>query len=946
MTQSALDTLLPRRRLEDEVMVALDLETSGLNAESDRIIELGAVRFRGRERLATFSSLVNPNLKLESPIVALTGITQAQLDGAPQFQSVVAEFASFIGDCPVVGHRVSFDLAFLRSHGIRLSGPTYDTFDLAAVVMPEGPEYGLGALAERHHVAHESPHRALSDALATQAIFVQLIERLKVLDSGVLAALVRLGGSQGWSVSGLARRILDMRSSIERRSLVGPLGIDERDLAARTRAQKGARAISWVAPSIGSVAEIFGPGGHLSRLMPGYEERPQQVEMADAVKRAIDDGEHLIVEAGTGVGKSLAYLIPAALHALAGKGAVVISTNTINLQQQLFDKDIPAARSVLGALGVQPDILRVAQLKGRSNDLCFRRWAFAQGNPPPDLDTVRLLGKCLVWLRETTSGDRAELGLDRRDGTGFTRLSAQGAASCPAPEGPCFLRRARAEAQAADLIIVNHSLLLSDLAMGGGLIPPHAALVIDEAHHLEAVATRHLGFSIFQTQIESDLGALEGERGFVADALRTAQLGARSQAGIEALGPVAAAVMTDVPRARRAAADFFEILGRFAAEMLEAAGQSTDYRVTPQVRAQARWTSIEIAWENFDLVVGRVGDGLRAVSQGIARCTSESDEAVQAVQLNLAGAIESAEATRASLRQSIAEPRPDMIYWLSYRTGDGTTNVNAAPLDVAPLLKEHLFTKERCVILTSGTLVSNGGFQRLRRALGVETGREMALGSPFDYTKAALIAAPDDLPEPSAPGFNRAVAEVIREIALATRDRTLVLFTSNSSLLVARDVLREPLRSEGIKVVGQGPDGSPARIMRALAENQATVAMGAASLWEGVDLDGVPIKTLVVARLPFPVPTDPIYAARAELYEDSFGEYMVPEAVQRLRQGFGRLIRNRSDRGACVVLDRRLVTKAYGVQFIKALPPCTVTRVPWRHLGQTVSNWIRYGRAS
>ncbi|MBI4219563.1 MAG: DNA polymerase III subunit epsilon, partial [Chloroflexi bacterium] len=896
-------------------------------------------------RLATFSSLVNPNLKLIEPIVALTGITQAQLDGAPQFQAVAAEVASFIGDCPIVGHRVSFDLAFLRSHGVRLSGPAYDTFELAAVVVPEGPEYGLAALAERHKVAHETPHRALSDALATQAVFVHLLERLKLLDSGVLGALVRLGGSQGWSVSGLARRILEKRTSIERRSLVGPLGIDERDLATRTRPQKNSRAISWVAPSAASVEQIFGPGGHLSQLMPGYEQRPQQIEMADVVKQAIDAGEHLIVEAGTGVGKSLAYLVPAALHALAGKGAVVISTNTINLQQQLIDKDIPAVRSVLAALGVQPDTLRVAQLKGRSNYLCLRRWAFAQGNPPPDLDAVRLLGKCLVWLQTTNSGDRAELGLDRRDGAGFTRVSAQGAASCPGVEGPCFLRRARTEAQSADLIIVNHALLLSDLAMGGGLIPPHAALVVDEAHHLEAVATRHLGFSIFQTQIESDLAALEGERGFVADAMRTAQIAAKSQTGIDALAPVMSAVMNDVPRARRAAAEFFEILGRQAAELLEVAGQSSDIRVTPQVRAQQRWTSIEIAWENFDLVLGRVGDGLRALSQGIARSTPESDEAVQAVQLNLAGAIESAEGTRANLRQSIAEPRPDMIYWLTYRTGDGTTNVNAAPLDVAPLLKEHLFARERCVILTSGTLISNGGFARVRRTLGIETGREVALGSPFDYTKAALISVPDDLPEPTAPGFNRAVAEAIREIALATRDRTLVLFTSNSSLLTARDLLREPLRGQGIKVVGQGPDGPPARIMRALGENQATVAMGAASLWEGVDLDGVPIKTLIVARLPFPVPTDPIHAARAELYEDSFGEYMVPEAVQRLRQGFGRLIRSKSDRGACVILDRRLVTKAYGVQFIKALPPCTVARSPWRHMGRTVSDWIRYGRA-
>jgi DNA polymerase-3 subunit epsilon/ATP-dependent DNA helicase DinG len=945
LTQFALDRVLSSPRLADQVMVAIDLETSGLDADRDRIIEIGAVRFRGRERIATFSSLVNPSLKLDEAIIGLTGIQQSDVDAAPPFSEVAQGLESFLGECPIVGHRVSFDLGFLRSHGLRPSLPAYDTYELASVVLPTGPEYGLGALADRFKAAHENPHRALSDALATQAVFAELCEALLGLDSGVLAALVRLGRAQGWGVSRLAGKVLEDRSVQERRSNVGPLGVDERSLAQRTRPLKASRSLDWVSPAgLESVRSIFEPGGHLSRDMAGYEQRPQQVAMADAVATAVETGDHLIVEAGTGVGKSLAYLVPAALHALAGKGAVVISTNTINLQQQLLDKDIPAVRSVLAALGIDGDKLRAAQLKGRSNYLCYRKWAHAQAVEGTDNETARVLGKCLVWLQTTATGDRGELGLDRRDHAVFTRLSAQGAAGCPAPEGPCFLRRARTEAQAADLIIVNHSLLLADLAMGGGIIPPHSALVIDEAHHLESVATSHLGFSIFQAQHEAELGELDGERGVIADAVRTSHLSTPGPVALDPLAPVAAALNADVARARQAAVDFYAALSRTAVDLLDAAGQSADIRVTLRTRAQPAWSNLEIAWENLDLTLSGVATGLRNLFQAIGRYAPETDEAVQAVELNLSGAVERVEETRGWLRQAIAEPRADMIYWLTYRKHDGTTNVNAAPLDVAPLLKEKLFDRERCVVLTSGTLASGGGFGRLRKILGIEGGREMALGSPFDFAKAALLAVPDDMPEPSAPGYNRAVADVIREVALATHDRTLVLFTSNSALMAARDILREPLRGAGIRVVGQGPDGSAARVMRALGAHQATVALGAASLWEGVDLDGVPIKTLIVARLPFPVPTDPVIAARSELYEDPFGEYTVPEAVQRLRQGFGRLIRNKSDRGVCVVLARRLTSKAYGVEFIRALPGCTLTRVPWRNLGSTINAWIRGGR--
>ena len=316
------------------------------------------------------------------------------------------------------------------------------------------------------------------------------------------------------------------------------------------------------------------------------------------------------------------------------------------------------------------------------------------------------------------------------------------------------------------------------------------------------------------------------------------------------------------------------------------------------------------------------------------------DEATEATALNLSASSDAIETARGCLRQAITEPSQEMIYWLFFRQSDATTTVNAAPLRVGPILSEELFARERCVVLTSGSLSSGEGFERLRTNLGIEHASERALGSPFDYRKAALVAIPEDIPEPGRQGYNAAIADAVGDIARATRARMLVLFTSNSALYAAREALKAPLEAEGMKVVAQGPDGAPHRIMRFLADNPHTVALGTSSLWEGVDLEGASIKTLVMARLPFPVPSEPVFEARSEQYEDSFGEYAVPEAVMRFRQGFGRLIRRRSDRGAFVILDRRIASKSYGARFIRALPDCTFKYGPARALGVTVREWL------
>ena len=944
--------------LDQTIMVSLDIESTGLDQRTDRIIEIGAVKFRGHQEIEQYSTLINPGRDIPPFITELTGISNQDVADAPSIGDVLPGLIEFLGDYPMIGHNVAFDAGFLARNGVPVRTQTFDTYDLTYALLPGATEYNLGGLGIAMGLIHESPHRALSDAVVTRDLFLLMLDKLAALPPGVLSEFSRLSAASGWTTGILAGRILDHMDSAAALQAAGEVRPDPRELGSRLRVLRSSRADlpTDELPSLGGpgepeqtespetitpegdVSDVFGADGHLSRELVGFEHRSQQERMAESVAAAIETGENLIIEAGTGVGKSLAYLVPAALHTLGGGRTVIVSTNTINLQEQLMAKDIPAAQSVLQAIGYPEGSLSTAQLKGRSNYLCYRRWTHSKSSGDMTVPEARLLAKTMVWMESTSTGDRGELRLNREDQAAFTKISAQGARGCPAPDGPCFLRAARGRAHGADIVVINHSLLLADLVMGGGLLPEHDALVIDEAHHLESVATNNLGFRVDQRQIETDLSSLSGDRGIVSDAIRALRAAAQADPAAETL---AAGLLEAVGRARSAATDLFKTLKETMTTLTPGRGFSgNDMRITDGTRQQPAWSDLEIVWDNFDLSASTVSLGLRDIGVAIDRAPNSLETRnLQAVRLNVTAAQESIEEFRKGLRAGIPEPDEGMVCWLSARPPNGPIAVSGAPLAVGPALRDTLFERERCVILTSGTLADEGRFDRIRETLGVDSGNEIALGSPFDFKKAALVLVPGDIPEPNRPGFNEAVAQAIKDVAMELRDRTLVLFTSNSALNATRSAIRPGLEAENIKLVAQGIDGPPHRVMRALDANKETVALGAASLWEGVDLEESSIGALIVARLPFPVPSDPIFSARSELYDDGFGDYAVPSAVLRFRQGFGRLIRSRSDRGVFIVLDSRMATRGYGAAFRDALPGCDIEIVRASELAARVSRW-------
>ncbi len=936
---SVTDSSSPR----DDHWVAIDLETTGLSQEDDEIIEIGAVRFHGDEVVDTFHSFVNPNRRLSDFTRRYTGITQADVNRAPTFPTVAPGLASFIGATPLVGHNVGFDLGFLKSRGMELDNERCDTWDLAYVLMPGLRDYSLRGLSGRFGVAHLRPHRAVEDAMATRGVFLALLNMWSQADPAMVARVRRIAAQSPWVLSYLLDR-MDSRIAPSNGPGAGMTGFDAAALSRRLQRGKTLRPSEHVdLIDVDGVVSLLEGGGPLSRIISGFEEREEQISMARAVAEAINRGSRLIVEAGTGVGKSMAYLLPSLLHASQNSRRVVISTNTINLQEQLLTKDLPGLADALEGVGeIGRGDARFCQLKGRANYLCLRRWHQMTNSGALTAAEARLASKALVWLDTTDTGDRSELNLGHPGASApWDRLSAQGAVECPRNTGPCFLRAARDRAAASHVIVVNHALLLSDLVAGGGVIPEHDVLIVDEAHHLEEEATRHLGFALSQSRLDEHLRSLSDDRSAVMDAVaafRGSTAGEGRRATVER---VCAEIASRVPVARQHASTTYSLLAALIARQpKQAGGQTWELRITSATRAQPHWSDVEIGWQNLDISLIDMDKSLEQLALSLEGLEDAGLINYERLTAEVARLQQESVELRQTLTEFVAHPRPEAVYWITQRGFRGDLTIHAAPLQVGETLEEQLFSKRDCVVMTSATLGTQGSFDHIVQRTGFSDAEELMLGSPFDYPRAAMLCVPDDMPEPSSWAYQAAVEQAITDAVTAVGGRTMALFTSHASIQTTAKAVRGDLLARGINVLAQGIDGRPAQLLRRFVEEPSSLLLGTSSFWEGVDLAGESLKVLIVLRLPFSVPTDPLFAARSELYADPFNEYAVPQAVLRLRQGFGRLIRTRTDRGVAVILDRRITSRRYGREFLASLPDVELRRDSLHGLSANIREWM------
>jgi ATP-dependent DNA helicase DinG len=912
---------------------ALDLETTGLDPARDRVIEVGAVAFTPDRIDGTMERLVDPGRAVPEAVLRLTGIRQEDLRGAASAETALRELSDFLRGRQPVGHGARLDVDFLTAAGLwDPAQEILDTLDVARILLPGAASHSLPLLAVELGFSQPRPHRALDDADATRQLLLRLREEAVAFDEGLKESMLALVAPYEWSI---ARFFAD--------SLTAPNPDPVPASASRVHPQRTGKPSSPPPDDPDVVAALLGPEGPLAGVLPGYEHREPQLQMLLAVAQIQSRGGSLVVEAGTGTGKSLAYLVPSIARAIRHDERVVVSTNTHTLQEQLMTKDLPGLREWL------PWDFTACLLKGRSNYVSLRRWRRYLAEVCHDSEELRFKLKVLVWLHSTESGDRSELRLHGREEVMWARIASDplDCVGIHCTKEDCYVHRARAEAEAADLVVVNHALLLADAEIGGGLLPPFDHLVIDEAHHLEEAATRGLRqevdgpglFALLERLASSPLAgevariAGGGDHfGLLAELAHQPHLGASSEA-LDAAVPLS---LSSAQRVR----DLFEMaVGWVGARLNEGERRDDSLRLTPLLRAEPGWQAVLVAGENaatslaaLDAVLRRAVGGARDWLGG-----TEPDQGVRELEI-IRGRLHSAADL---LAEALLMPDPNRVYWFTLFARTDNLVLRAAPINVGMLLRDRVYQERRSTVFTSATLAVGGTFDyfRSRVGLGAEV-EELILPSPFDFLHQALVCLPTDLPAPEAEDFDRHVEEVVAAVARRVGGRTLVLFTSHRQLRDVHAALKHRIDLDEVLILGQGIDGQRRHLLKSFEEAERPLLLGTATFWEGIDVPGERLSCVIMVRLPFPVPSEPVYAARAEQVRDAFAQLALPQAALRLKQGFGRLIRRSTDRGAVVILDNRILGRDYGKAFLDILPPASRFVGPANEIAERVGEWL------
>lgn len=695
------------------------------------------------------------------------------------------------------------------------------------------------------------------------------------------------------------------------------------------------------------IAATLAPGGSVSDAHGAYEDRPMQRDLSRAVARAYNEGGVSVLEAGTGTGKSVAYLIPAIYWALKNRERTVVSTNTINLQEQLVRKDLPFLQRALG------EKFRYALVKGRGNYISIRRALLAQQTQTVLFDDMQQnsLNAVLEWMKATEDGSLQDMPFSPSPDLWDEVVSDSDVclrAKCPHFE-QCFYQKARREAAAADVIVANHSLLFSDIAVrrvqgnytAPAVLPPYKRVILDEAHNVEEAATDHLGAAITRRGLLRILNRLDKRgKGLLSafeNKLLTGKEDILQQDALEQITKL----RPQVERAREYGATLFDYV-----EDLTVRQDDSVLRLSEEFAASPEWThGMDVAYENLLAALNMLQKGIEQLRDTVMIDRDWSDSLTeQLVELHgAAGRVYgAAEALRLVFTGEGSETA--LVRWLERRGGREVNQAaRAAPVEIAESLREALFDRIDTVVLTSATLATRDGFSFVRGRLGIGNGlrvKEAVYPSPFAYDQQTMIAIPTDLPvlrKEDQPDLNRITSEIVTDFAEITDGGIFVLFTSYRALKSVATLLRKTGVERRWPLFVQG-EHARARLLETFVQSGRGMLLGVSSFWEGVDVPGDPLRGIVIHKLPFKVPTEPLTAARVEAIDrnggSSFMEYILPHAALRLKQGFGRLVRSATDRGAVILLDRRVLEKGYGRYFLDTLPDAPLRTGTWIELSE------------
>lgn len=927
--------------------VVIDLETTG-NApkKGDKMIQFAAVVIENGEITEEYSSLVNPGQSIPPFIEELTGLNDEMVKDAPVFSEIAPKVLTLLEGAYFVAHNVLFDLSFLQEELIEAGyngfyGPILDTVEMSRAFMPTADSFQLSELAIREGLFHERPHQADSDAYVTAELLLLLLARLERLPLPTIKQLQKLASGLKSDLDLLIDTIM-IKSEAAIETIPDSLeihhGIALKKIQEKQESVRG-NAMNYPLDN-DDKAQLF------KKAFPSYEQRLGQFSMMDSIYDAFTEKKHVMIEAGTGVGKSLAYLIPAAIYGQENDKTIVISTYTTQLQEQLLSNDIPKLQKMLSFP------LKAALLKGRSHYISLAKFEQTLKDHEDNYDTILTKMQILVWLTETSTGDIDELNLSsggmiywnkiKNDETVFLQSKSWMAKD--------FYLRSRHEASKADIIITNHSLLLTDLVVENKILPDYSHVVIDEGHHFVQVSGKHFGATFDYLSIRY----LVGQIGFIEQRhllFKLEQILEKvEQKNNELIHSFEMnQMMVDLVFEMD---ELFKVISIYAKK--KSKSKKGFNRINSRILADSsvEWRAVETGAERFMFMLKDTVQALNKRLDFIRTIKDTLTAREKSYLEELSSVVVELQEISMVIRNIFLHPSTEFVTWveMDVRSTQNATTVYSQPIAVAENLKEHFFNKKESAVITSATLSVKNSFNYMLKEIGLDSTECSVeqIESPFNYKEQVKLIIPEDLPEVNAVPLDEYVASIsehIISIAEATKGRMLILFTSHEMLRKTYELIKESGFLHDFAIIAQGiSSGSRSRLTRNFQRFDKAILLGTNSFWEGIDIPGEDLTCLIIVRLPFSPPDEPLTEAKCEEIKQNggnpFSDYSLPEAVIRFKQGFGRLIRTKTDRGFIFIFDRRLVTTKYGKAFLESIPKITLEKNNIDDIVSLIKRWL------
>ncbi|GAB1467775.1 helicase C-terminal domain-containing protein [Candidatus Cloacimonadota bacterium] len=915
--------------LDDLEYVAIDIETTGLNSEKDEIIEIAAIRFKANEITGTFDQFVKPKGKVPKFIEYLTHISPEDLKAAPPIRDVLVEFCKFIGDSTLVGHNIPFDLGFInnalvRGGGFSLKNKNWDTAEISRIYLPTTSDHKLSSMVAYFGIDLNNAHRADADAIATGKLLFSLTKHVLDHYSFITNARILELSNQAQMEGSLADYLKMLVQHQRSTALSAPKPI-------HLKSELRNMIDHEVAGEIGDIPSVFSEDGLFAKRFPNFEFRSGQMAMASQVADAFDKNEHLVVEAGTGVGKSFAYLVPAMEFSRKTKAKVVVSTNTKNLQEQLFYKDLPQLRQML------PLPFKAVLVKGRENYICERRWEElvleqSKGVSPYEAQALLYL---FIWKQLTNTGDVSEnSSFDRkRFGIVWRKVCSDrflcGGRKCPHFVN-CYVMSLRKHIETATIVVANHSLLLADARLDNSTLGEYGYLVIDEAHNLMASASKHLGFDLSYSDINSLFNHLApvGKRqssGFLHQVMQTIRKSLATDANKLHIESICTKLHLSLDDLRTPLMKIFSLASTRCAQ--------ADSFGKLRIKDTNSFNDIYDLLKQFSLSFKDIMKDITALHNVLGSLNSKQVANLETMKETLNSYIQRFAETEGLLLNLINPDLDNYALWIESAPRP-ERNIPAssfcyAPVEVSSHLLNLLYSRIPCIVFTSATLALRGSFKYFMNQSGLnlvsdKRVQQSIVESPFDYDNQSLLLIGSFLPEHKDKFFQSQALGCIKQVLSITNVGTMALFTSYKDLDVVYDYIGDDLYHANRPFFAQGKGGSRSSILGDFKKSNNAVLLGTSSFWEGIDIQGESLSLLILYKIPFQVPSEPLVEALTDKLErenkDSFMHLMLPNALLRLRQGFGRLIRSKTDRGVVLIMDSRVSNKRYGEYFKQILP--------------------------